>query len=276
MQVEPRNARRQSQKFLIVTGDDFGLNTKANEAIEQLHQAGLLTQTSLMVNEAGVDEALRIARRNPGLRVGLHLTLCLGKGSPCSSGTRLVDAAGQLSRTPAGAGIAYALRRGLRAALAGEIEAQFERFLALGFPPLYWDGHTHLHLHPLIMKWTVPVAQAAGFRAVRLVREAGWGLLPGVFRLLSQVALPQLHAAGIAVVGRIYGLQKTGQITTAQFTRYIEAIATTEHNGNAWSEIYLHPGAEPEPLDAAVLLRTLGEKEIVLGHAGELHLGGAE
>ena len=265
-----------------MTGDDFGLNSKANEAIEQLHQAGLLTQTSLMVNEQGVDEALRIARRNPGLCVGLHLTLCLGSGSPSLRGTPLLNGAGELPASPAMAGLRYAIERRLRRHLEREIEEQFARFMSFGFAPAYWDGHTHLHLHPLVMKLALPMAGAAGFKAVRLVHEEGGGMLPAVFRLLSRAAGPQLRAAGIRAPNRIYGLRHTGRITTARFASYIDAIAAlapgparptgASERATDWSEIYLHPGAEPEPLDTGLLLAALREKEIVLGHAGELHL----
>lgn len=276
-QVEPRSPRRQSHKYVIVTGDDFGLNSKTNEAIEQLHQEGVLTQTSLMVNERGVDEAVRIARRNPALHVGLHLTLCLGQGSPRSRGTRLVDGAGALCGSPALAGLRYAFGPGMEALLAGEIEAQFGRFRDLGFPPTYWDGHTHLHLHPRVMRLTVPVAQGAGFRAVRLVREAGPGMLRAIFRGLSAAAAGRLRAASIHAPRRIYGLRDTGRMTTDRVAGAIEAIAALEPmadmTGPDWSEIYLHPGAEPEPLDAVALLALLREKEIALGHAGTMVSG---
>lgn len=271
-EVELQSADRQSHKCLIVTGDDFGLNSKANEAIEQLHQAGLLTQASLMVNEQGVDEALRIARRNPKLRVGLHLTLCLGAGSPSLRGTPLLDDSGRLPASPAVAGLRYALQRGLSKHLEHEIAEQFARFLGLGFAPTYWDGHTHLHLHPVVMKLAVPRACDAGFGAVRLVREEGPGMLQAIFRLLSHTASPRLMAAGIRAPDRIYGLRHTGKITTTRFAHYIEAInALPRPAGRAdWSEIYLHPGAEPEPLDAGLLLAALREKEIQLGHFGKM------
>ena len=156
-QVATRPADRQCRKCLIVTGDDFGRSAEVNEAVERFHRAGLLTQASLMVNEPGVEEAVRIARRNPGLTVGLHLTLCSGRAS---GKTPLADGRGFLPPSPAWAGLRYAFDRALRPALRAEIEAQFEAFAGLGFPPVYWDGHTHLHLHPAVFDLTLPVAVA--------------------------------------------------------------------------------------------------------------------
>src|SRR5579862_2679574 len=105
-------------KHLIITGDDFGLSHRVNEAIELHHLSGLLTQASLMVNEKEAAEAVSIARRNPKLLVGLHLTLCLGKGSAIS---RLTDLAGNLPPSPTRAGLRYAFSPWLRGELADEI-----------------------------------------------------------------------------------------------------------------------------------------------------------
>lgn len=252
------------QRRVIVTGDDFGLNSQVNEAVEALHEAGLLTQTSLMVNEAGVDEALRIAQRHPRLRIGLHLSLCLGRASRPSA---LTSRQGnqQLSPTPAEAGLRYAFDRRLHPALEREIAAQFEAFAGLGLPAIYWDGHTHLHLHPTVLKYTVPVAQEHGYRATRLVREPGYSPLALIFKGLSRAALPQLTKIGVRGVDRVFGLQQTGKITTAAFQRFLERVPE-----EGWTEIYLHPGAEPSELDTAALLRVIEARGIHLGHAGEL------
>ena len=120
---------------LILTGDDFGRSPAVNAGIERWHRAGALTNASLMVNEAGAEEAVEIAGRNPALRVGLHLTLCDGRASNGA----------EMSHSPALAGLRFALFPGARSWMRGEIAAQFARFRALGFGAAYWDGHTHLH-----------------------------------------------------------------------------------------------------------------------------------
>ncbi len=244
-----------------MTGDDFGLNSRVNEAVEQLHQAGILTQTSLMVNEAGVDEALRIARRNPGLVVGLHLALCCGRGSKKSP---LTDAHGCFLPSPAHAGLRYAFKPSLRLALRAEIEAQFSKFAALGLPPVYWDGHTHLHLHPTVLDLTLPVAVATGFHAVRLVREPGWATLPVVFRMLSRAAQPKLKEHGIRYVDRVFGLRHTGKVTTRLLENWLSGLP------EGWSEVYFHPGAEPAPFDSDMLQELIELEEIRLGTARDL------
>ena len=223
-------------KFLILTGDDFGRHAAVNEAIENYHAAGALTQASLMVNEASVEEAVRIARRNPDLCVGLHLTLCDGRAAHISA---LSDRRGELSPSAARAGLNYHFSKELEGALSDEIEHQFSAFHALGFEPTYWDGHHHLHLHPTVLRLTLPIAQRYGFRATRLVREPfPWHPFSLVFRGLSRAALPVLEAHGVRFVDRVYGLSRTGRIGEAYLSRLLRRLP------GGWSELYFHPGAE--------------------------------
>src|SRR5690242_5450713 len=58
---------------LIVNADDFGMSEAVNEAIIRAHREGVLTSTSLMVTGAAAAEAVRLAKENPRLAVGIHL-----------------------------------------------------------------------------------------------------------------------------------------------------------------------------------------------------------
>ncbi len=66
-------------KRLIVTADDFGLAVPVNEAIEEAYQRGILTTASLMVGGSAAEDAVTRARRNPSLKVGLHVVLVEGR-----------------------------------------------------------------------------------------------------------------------------------------------------------------------------------------------------
>ena len=247
-------------KHLIVTGDDFGISHKVNDEIERLHRAGLLTQASLMVNGQALDEAVRIARRNPSLAVGLHLALCDARGSVVSA---ITDSERNLPATPARAGLLYAFDRRLRPALEEEIRLQFVRFLALGFPPLYWDGHTHLHLHPGVLRLTLPFASDRGFQSTRLVREPHpRSALPLIFHALSRAALPRLRALGIGFADRVYGLSQTGAMDMAAFSAVIGRL------GEGTNEIYFHPGVDGADLDAPRLLEEIHRNGSAVTHCG--------
>ena len=218
---------------LLLTGDDFGRSTVVNAEIERWHRAGVLTQASLLVNEPGVEKAVAIARRNPELRVGLHLTLCEGRASDGR----------MMHRSPALTGLKFAFFPGARAWLRKEIAAQFAKFRTLGFAPTYWDGHMHLHLHPLVLALTLPVAVEHGFRFTRLVREprasgGRRGFLPHVFSLLSTHAAPKLQAAGIGFANAVFGLSKSGRMDLDEVRRAVW------HASTGTTEIYFHPGAE--------------------------------
>jgi hopanoid biosynthesis associated protein HpnK len=246
-------------KSLILTGDDFGCSALVNEAIIRQHVAGILTQASLMVNEPHAEEAARLSREHPGLCVGLHLTLCSGRAAKCSG---LTNAYGEFEVSPTKAGLRYFFRRSLVADLSAEIARQFEKFRALGFAPSYWDGHTHLHLHPTILRLTIPIACAHGFHFVRLVREPPpRNLLAHLFAGLSRACLRSLHGHSIAFCDHVCGLHATGRMTTARVLRILERLP------DGLTEIYSHPGADPEALDPELIRQSLARHRIRLTHA---------
>src|SRR5215469_5759729 len=64
---------------LIVNADDFGLTSGVNRAILELHQAGVLTSTTLMARAGATSEAIRMALEKPSLGVGCHVVLVDGQ-----------------------------------------------------------------------------------------------------------------------------------------------------------------------------------------------------
>lgn len=233
-------------KKLIITADDFGVSHAVNEAIEQLHQAGFLMQASLMLDGTAVDEALRIARRNPGLTVGLHLTLC-------------TDAAGKFIRNPVLANLRYLLDPRTREMLEREIESQFARFYAHGLERCYFDGHTHIHLNPAVFPRALQAAVRRNFHAVRLVREPGANAFkPRILRLLSERIRPALESHGLRFSDRVYGVSCTGHVDTGVVRKIIGDIP------DGLSEFYFHPGAERDGLDVELLLEMIRERGIEL------------
>jgi chitin disaccharide deacetylase len=234
---------------IVITGDDFGISREVNDAIEAYHRAGALHQASLMVAEKHVDHAVEIARRNPKLRVGLHLTLCDGHATETSA---LTDDHGRFVTSPVFAGLRYACDPRLRKPLGQEIRRQIERFVALGFPPTYWDGHTHLHLHPVILRLTLPIALEFSFNFTRVVREPGpLRLIPWIFERLSAAAILTLQKSRIRFSDRVFGLRHTGNMTEAAFREAISCAGGT-------TEIYFHPAAErsaPSPEQLKHLLQ---------------------
>src|SRR5579871_6997746 len=121
--------RLEPARRLIVNADDFGRSRSINEAVIRAHREGILTTASLMVNEPSFAEAVELARQNPQLGVGLHLTLLMGHSAlPQGEIPGLVNAASEFLNDPVKVGFRYFFQRGLREQLRKEIHAQFARF----------------------------------------------------------------------------------------------------------------------------------------------------
>jgi predicted glycoside hydrolase/deacetylase ChbG (UPF0249 family) len=62
-------------KWLIVTGDDFGMSSGIDLGIIEAHRHGILTSASLMVKRPATEMAVALGRECPTLSLGLHLEL---------------------------------------------------------------------------------------------------------------------------------------------------------------------------------------------------------
>src|SRR5579859_696234 len=117
----------EQERRLIVNADDFGQSRSINEAVIQAHREGILTTASLMVNEPAFAEAVALAKANPRLGVGLHLTLSHGHSAlPPEKIPGLVNQRGEFGNGPVANGFRYFLARDLREQLRGELQAQFD------------------------------------------------------------------------------------------------------------------------------------------------------
>lgn len=157
---------------LIVNADDFGLSGSVNAAVVRAHREGVLTSASLMVNEPGFDEAVELAKENPRLGVGLHLTLLHGHSAlPSEKIPGLANTRGEFTNSPVGAGMKYFFDDDLREQLRAEIHAQFGKFHRTGLPLDHVNGHLHLHLHPVIFNILMEDWETLGIRHFRFTRD---------------------------------------------------------------------------------------------------------
>jgi chitin disaccharide deacetylase len=105
-------------KWLIITGDDFGISPGINRGILDAHRNGILTSTSMMVNRPACEEAVALAQACPTLSLGIHLEL---------DGVDPVE-------------------------VPAEIERQHARFRGLvGFEPTHVDTHHDTHRDPRVL-----------------------------------------------------------------------------------------------------------------------------
>jgi len=216
------------------------------------HREGVLTTTSLMVNEQACASAVQLARENPRLGVGLHLTLLCGRSAlPPQKIPGLVDARGRFTDNAAGAGLRYFFRPGLRAQLRAEIHAQFERFRQTGLPLDHVNGHLHLHLHPTVFGILTEDAKQLGIQRVRLTFDPfrlnlrlagghlGYRLLHAIiFGLLAAWARPQFRRLSFRHTERVFGLLQNAHVDES----YVLNLLPQLPPGN--SELYSHPSLD--------------------------------
>lgn len=109
-----------AQRSVIVNADDFGESSGVNRGIINAYERGVVTSTSLMVDQPATAAAVALARRHPELSVGLHVNL--DRVGPGLIGRERLDVLGR------------------------EIERQFNVFTSLsGSLPTHLDSHHHVH-----------------------------------------------------------------------------------------------------------------------------------
>jgi chitin disaccharide deacetylase len=243
---------RPLSRRLIVNADDFGRSHSVNEAVIQAHRDGILTTASLMVNEAACEDAVALAKGNPRLGVGLHLTLLCGHAAcPPDSIPGLVDAQGCFSEEPVRAGWRYFFRESLRSQLAAEIRAQLAKFQGTGLKLDHVNGHLHIHLHPRVFGLLMDAAGDFGVRHIRLTRDPFWlnaSLASGnwlyriihslIYQWLSARALPALRARDIKHTDRVFGLLQNARVAEDFMLRLLPVLPPGD------SELYSHPCLE--------------------------------
>jgi hopanoid biosynthesis associated protein HpnK len=241
--------RRLAGRRLIVNADDFGASVEVNEAIIRAHKEGLLTSASLMVTGDGFEQAVRFAKQNPSLAVGIHLVTVVGRAAlPKSEIPSLVDEAGNFSNNPTAAGLKYYFSRQAQRELKKEIRAQFEKFHSTGLPLSHIDGHLHLHVHPVIFNAALELGAKCGARRMRVPDEErrlalGFDrahvlqktihalLFGGLARYMKR----KLRRRGFSFPERVYGNLQSGRMSE-QYFLYVLDNLRAETN-----EIYFHP-----------------------------------
>jgi hopanoid biosynthesis associated protein HpnK len=258
---------------LIITADDFGLSLEVNEAVEQAHREGVLTCASLMVTGPACEDALRRARRLPGLGVGLHLALYDAPACHAEP-SRIAPDGRTLGSDSTGTGIALMLSAEVRAAARREIAAQFEAFRKTGLALGHLDGHWHCHQHPAILALAIEAGRPLGLRAVRVPYEpfgfsrrlAGGGLQAGRLahalghRPLALAMRRQLRLAGMRYNDSFFGKNDAGAVTEPLLARMIAELPT------GVTEAGLHPAAGhwPAPHNLPADWRPAAELEALI------------
>lgn len=245
-------ASRPGRRRLIVNADDFGRSDSINQAVIRAHREGILTTASLMVTEAACPEAVALAKENPALGVGLHLTLVCGRSAlPAARIPGLVDSRNEFSANASAVGFRYFFNRRLRDQLRDEIGAQFARFHATGLALDHVNGHLHLHLHPVVFQLLAEQASQLGIRQVRITYDPLWlnlQLASGnlgyrlshalVFHSLAFRARQIAKRRGFKYTARVFGLLQNARVDRDYVQRLLPRLPPGD------SELYSHPSLD--------------------------------
>jgi chitin disaccharide deacetylase len=235
-----------SQKYLIVTADDFGLHQAVNVAVEKASRARIVNAASLMVSAPAAADAVRRARQLPQLGVGLHIVLADGRPTlEPKQIPALLDSHGNFGNRMLLQGVRFFALPAVRAQLEAEIRAQFAAFARTGLTLDHVNTHKHFHFHPTVLSILLRVGKEYGSPPMRVPAEPWWfaarrGPLPariGNLMLLPLIALMRrrLRRAQVFHNQQIFGIANSGAMDEASLLAILERLPA------GVSEIYWHP-----------------------------------
>jgi len=156
----------------IVNADDFGLTSEVNEGIIQAFLRGIVTSASLIPSGTAFPQAVQFIKDNPGIDVGIHLTLIAEKSllNPREIPT-LVDNQGCFRKTAYMFILDYMRKHVSMNEVEMELDAQFERVIQHGISISHIDSHQHIHMLPKVLEITIRLAEKYGIRHIRCPKE---------------------------------------------------------------------------------------------------------
>ena len=242
-------------KQLIVNADDFGLHPLINAGIIKGHQEGFITSTSLMPSAPCWQEAVRLAKENPRLGIGVHLTLVGGVPSvlPKEQVSSLLDDDGLFLPDYVAFAKRYYSGAVKKAELEAELRAQLERALSCGVNITHIDSHQHTHVLLGINSLVLKLSNEYNIIRVRIPKEGylfTGGFQTGVGRLIGRSGLSfcadmaalRADSLGLRHPQHFYGMLAGGHLNAQLIANILRRLP------EGVSEIMTHPG-----LDSAAL-----------------------
>ena len=242
-------------KKLIVNADDFGLHTLINQGIIKGHREGFITSTSIMPSADAYEEAVELAKANPKLGIGIHLTLVGGVKSVLlkEQVPSLLDAEGRFLPDY----VAFAKRfytGGVKGSeLEAELRAQIEKALASGLNITHIDSHQHTHVLPGMNGLVRKLCNEYNIKRERIPKEGytfSGGFQAGLGRKIGRCGLSfcadlarmSADSDGIKHPDYFFGMLAGGHLNAELVGNIIRALP------EGVSEIMTHPGLETAPL----------------------------
>ncbi len=252
-------------KRLIVNADDFGMTHGINRGIIEANGEGIVTAASIMVVGWAFEEAVQLARENPNLDIGLHLSLTVGR--PVSNDPAVnshLTSHGTFRLTNRDLLINLILHTILPSIPYREIEAQFKKALDTGLPITHIDGHESIHLFPGIREMVFELMGRYGIPYMRLSYE-GIGLRglwklkrwkKALINLFGLILRRRIRSLGIRTTDYYYGTFDAGYLGKEKLMAKISNLK------EGTSEIMCHPGYRDESFNRICGDRYLPDQEL--------------
>lgn len=143
---------------LLINADDFGYSPAVNHGIIETFKNGIVRSTTMMCGMPGFDHAVSLAKENPELGVGVHLTMTAGYSVGGVYKT-ITDQNGHFLKQ-------IDFYNSLDTIDLGEIEkeftAQIEKALAAGIKVTHIDSHHHVHGYEPVFGIFIDLAKRYG------------------------------------------------------------------------------------------------------------------
>ncbi len=246
-------------KKLIINADDFGLHEAVNAAIAKGYCEGVITSTTLMPGAPAFADAVAVAKKLPGLGVGVHLTLVGERPvAPPSEVRSLVDDSGRFAAQYPQFLLRYLKGRVCLREIKLELMAQIEKVLQQGIEITHLDSHQHLHVFPGILEIVLELAAAYRIPALRIPAEpylfsGGYPYSAGRWAgrcgltFLAKRARQKAKEQGVLTTDHFFGMLAGGNMRQEYLHRIIASLP------KGCSEIMIHPG-----LDSSLLAGEFG------------------
>jgi predicted glycoside hydrolase/deacetylase ChbG (UPF0249 family) len=232
---------------IVINADDFGLSQGTNIAIKEGHQKGILTSASLFATTPALSEAIEIAKQNPGLGIGIHLSLTWGKSVlPANQIPLLVDKNGYFFPSYLRLIILSITNQNFLKQVENEFDAQINKLSQLGIGIDHINSQQHVHMIPSLFSIVQKLAQRHRVKYVRysnenffLVTNFPEIVIPFLNMNIVKFLLMKVFSLFIYLPARrrvnFIGLLYTTK-TDKKVLHYI-----LEHVDNKLSEVLLHP-----------------------------------
>lgn len=238
-------------KRLIVNADDFGLTEGVNKGIISSFKKGIVTDASLIACGAAFPQAVALAKENPGLELGIHLTLIEEK--PILRSEAIPSLLGRdhrfyshytqfLTR--------FFTRRIRLSEMEKEFRAQIEKHLTANLILTHIDSHQHIHILPGIFEIVLNLAQEYQIPFIRTPNQGwlsstGWGLRNVKRFLLAHLARRAkkiMEREKMITLDNFCGFLSSGKLS-------VEIISLLlSHLPEGVTEMVCHPGVMDEEL----------------------------